>query len=315
MLINYDNLMLVKKILKTFIPKNLLAIRAEYYKRKRNMFMDEIFLSYTYKKKLGFIKNLKNIEILILGSSHADDAIFTKNNKNLFNLGLTSSDIYLSYKLYEKYSSEMNKLKNLIFFCSVFSPGFSLIKTEEKYRLVAYKYFFEIPYQENEIIDKKIEKLIINNCKKIKEIKINEDYRGYSKKNSFITNMTVEERVKTHLRENRRQPNQLKWLKKFIEIVTTEDNRSFYIVIPPAKKSYIECLPNKYQLFDEIYNMSDCNIVIIDFYDSPLFDDSDFGDFDHLNENGAKKITIEILKRIEIDSLTKNDNKEKFDFN
>lgn len=300
--------MSVKQILKTFLPKCLLEKRAEYYKRKKNMFMDEIFLSYTYKKKLGFKNNLENIEILALGSSHADYALLTESNKNIFNLGLTSLDMYSSYKLYEKYSPRMKNLKNIIFFYSVFTPGFSLIKTEEKYRLVAYKYFFGIQYQENEIINQKVEKTIINKCKKIKEIKIDKDYRGYSKKDAFFFGMTAEERANTHLRENRRQPNQLKWLEKFI-YMAREDNRNLYIVISPAQKSYIECLPSKFKLFNEIYNIKNDNVIIIDFYDSPLFSDFDFGDFDHLNENGAKKLTAEILKRIEIYTSKNNVNK------
>lgn len=272
----------------------LVKIR-NYRVRNSLLFIDDKFLSYVYKKKLGLENNLNNIKTLVLRGSHADYSIFTEGNNGIYNLGLTSSDIYFNFRLYENYSSKMESLENVVFFYSVFTPGLSLVRINEKYRLVAYKYFFDIPYQEEGLIDKKLEKKINNRCRKIEPPKIQNEYFGYVKKTSFFTNITAEERAKTHIRENKRKPNQLEWLKSLIHLVKN-DKRRLYIVIPPAKKSYVECLPNKSQLFDSLYSLDLDNVTIVDFYDSPLFDDSDLGDLDHMNEKGAKKLTAELLK-------------------
>jgi hypothetical protein len=288
---------MIKKIIKKLIPKKYLEKITNYRNRNNMLFMDDDFLSYVYKKKLGLEKELNNIKTLALRGSHADYSVFTEGKHFIYNLGLTSSDIYVSYRLYQNYSAKMNNLDNVVFFYSVFTPGLSLIKIKEKYRLVAYKYFFGIPYQEENLINSVLEKKILNKCRKIKKQKIENDYFGYEKQKSFMTSLKAEERAKTHLRENTREPDQLEWLAKLIQLIQ-KDKKQLYIVIPPAQKSYMDCLPTKAKLFERLYSLELGNVKILDFYGSPIFDDSDLGDFDHMNEKGAKKMTNELIKNI-----------------
>jgi hypothetical protein len=289
---------MLKKRLKEILPKWILDKIRSVKKRKIDLFMDDDFLSYVYKKKLGLENNLNSITTLALRGSHADYGVFTQGEYGIYNLGLTSTDIYFNFKLYEIYSKKMNKLENVIFFYSVFTPGLSLVKINEKYRLVAYKYFFNVPYQDSNLIDKKYEKKIKSRCRKIKPIGLEDKYFGYDKKKQLISNISAEQRAKTHARENRREPNQLEWLVNLINLVK-KDGRTLYIVIPPAKKAYMDCLPNKSKLFEKLYSLDLRNVKIIDLYGSPIFDDSDLGDFDHMNEKGAKKLTNELIKHVE----------------
>jgi hypothetical protein len=288
---------MLKKLIKSFIPKWILKKIVSYHIRKSMLHMDDKFLSYVYKKKMGLENNLNNIQTLALRGSHADYSVFTEGEHSIYNLGLTSSDLYVSFKLYENYSGKMRNLDNVVLFYSVFTSGLSLVKINEKYRLVSYKYFFGIPYQDESLIDYKVEKKIQNKCRKINIPQIEDEYFGYEKKDEFITTTSAEQRAKTHLRENKRVPNQLEWLERFIQLVK-KDKRQLYIVIPPAKKSYMECLPKKSKLFEKLYSLDLSGVEIIDFYGSPLFDDSDLGDFDHMNEKGAKKLSNELIKYI-----------------
>lgn len=286
-----------KKVIKNILPKWLLAKVTRFRSRNSKLHMDDEFLSYVYKKKLGLEKNLDNIQTLVLRGSHADYGVITQGENDIYNLGLTSTDIYLNFKLYEKYSKELSRLKNVVFFYSVFTPGLSLIRINEKYRLVAYKYFLDVPYQDGNMIDEKLERKITRKCRKIKQPKIDSEYFGYEQKNSFMSNISATKRTKTHLRENQREPNQLEWLIKLRDLVNKQ-GRQLYVVIPPVQKSYMDCLPDKRELFKKLYSLDLENVKVLDFYDSPLFDDSDLGDFDHLNEKGARKLTDELIQYI-----------------
>ena len=279
------------------LPKWILDKIRSFKRRKVKLYMDDDFLSYVYKKKLGLENNLENIQTLALRGSGADYGVFTEGEEGIYNLGLTSTDLYVNFKLYENYSKKMSKLENVIYFWSVAVPGLSLVKISEKYRLVAYKYFFNIPYQDDSLIDKRFEKKIQNKCRKIKPLELKNEYFGYEKKYQFMSNPSAAQRAKTHARENQREPNQLKWLINLIKLLK-KDGKQLYIVIPPVKKSYMDCLPNKSQLFEKLYSLDLGNVKIFDFYGSPIFDDSDLGDFDHLNERGAKKMTNELIKYI-----------------
>ena len=78
-----------------------------------------------------------------------------------------------------------------------------------------------------------------------------------------------------------------------------QDEINFYIVIPPYRSDYKKLLPEDNVLFEKVYKMNFENVKMLNFYNSKNFDDSDFGDTDHLNEKGAMKLTREIRKIIE----------------
>src|SRR5690606_31261080 len=134
-------------------------------------------------------------------------------------LGLTSSDLYTSYFLYHNYRKCLKNLRTVLLFLSVPSPGFSLIHTSEKYRSVAYKHFFNVPYQDDKFIEDGVEKKIIKKIKKLKKIDVPNGYQGYDKKTYFSLSISPEERSRTHLRENYRNPDQMIWLKKLNDLI------------------------------------------------------------------------------------------------
>lgn len=285
-----DNLNLIQKLKK--IKSNIYV----------NMFDSKIVLSYVEMKKIGVEKNASSITTIALGSSHADFAFFSPLWPNSYNLGLTSSDLYTAYFLYKNYRKKLTSINNIILFYSVFTPGNSLLYTSEKYRAVGYKYFFNIPYAEPSMIKRRFEKIVLRKCEIVNNEgggEVHPSYSGYDKKDEIksITSMaSTIIRSKTHLRENRREPDQLIWLQKLNKCIN-EDNRKLVLVITPFRSDYKAQLPPKAELFKKIYNLKLQSSLLLDFYDSDLFTDEDMGDTDHMNEQGARKLTLEI-KRI-----------------
>lgn len=291
---------LIFKTFKIILPNCLLNIYRNKKKQKVNSFNEDKFIQYVYKKNYGFLKQSKQIETLAISSSHTDYGFYPYLIKNSYNLGLPSADLYTTYQLYELNRFRLEKLKNVIIFYSVFSNGFSLIKTNEKYRTVFYKYFLGIPYQESTYIDESNEKLIIKKCNEISIINYEDSYLGYDLQTYYGTKISPEDRVKSHLRENLREPDQLIWFSKLIESIKA-DKRNMVIVLSPVRKDYKSLLPDKEIIFKKLYQLRSNNFIIIDLYDEESFTDADFGDTDHLNEIGANKAT-NIIK-LHLDNL------------
>jgi len=262
------------------------------------LYDDYTFLSYVKRKKIGLEKQYMSINTLAIRGSNSDYGFYSSLWKGSFNLGLTSTDLYTTYKLYENYRDNLKNLKYVIFFINIPSPGYSLIHTIERYRAVTYKYFFNIPYLNDDYINTKYEKWILNKCGRIRINEVEPDYYGYDKKLYYGTNIKTQERVRTHIRENRREPNQLIWLKRLNALIQS-DGRRLIILIPPFRSDYKNALPNEAELFKKFYELELKGVEYLNFYNSTLFSEDDFGDVDHLNEKGAIKLTTELKKIFE----------------
>jgi len=295
----------VNAILKKILPKKLVKVYINYQNNKNKdaiYFYTKDNLAYVYRKKQGLINHADEIETIALRGSTADCDFSPQCIKNSYNLGLTSLDVYGTYYLYLKSKEALPNLKNIIYYVCGLVPGMSLIKTREKHRAVPYKYFFDIPYQEEGLIDKKIEEKNLEECKKTK-VYVPKNYHGYEKKYTFVRELDAVIRAKTILRENKREPDQMVWIKKIIDQII-EDKKNIYIVIPHYSTALENNLPPKEELYKKIYsllsNYKDIpNVQLIDLYDSDLFDDSDMEDHDHYNKKGAAKSTRIIKEYID----------------
>lgn len=298
-IIKFRNLVraFIKSCAINLLPSSIVGRISAYRNREKNLFMDKDFLQYVYKKKKGIEQNSNRIKTLVLRGSHADYGVYTNGDTGIYNLGLISSDLYLSYKLYDKFSRKLDNLKHVVIVLGVPAIGLSLVRTKERNRLVAYKHFFGIPYQIEDQIDAEQELKIIKKCQKLPKLNLPDNYFGYEAQREFINNSLPEVRAKTHLRENQRCPNQLNWLQTLINQVR-KDKKKLFIVIPPVKKSYADCLPEKSILFRSLNTLDLRDVEVLDFYGSPLFQDNHFGDPDHLNESGARKLSDELSSKL-----------------
>lgn len=261
-------------------------------------FDDEKFIRPVLDKKNGLEHHKNTIEALAIRGSNADFGFDPYEFPESYNLGLTSSDFYIAYHIYFKYRNSLPNLKYLFIYLSPASIGFNLISTKEKYRSVTYEYFFDIPCRDNWEKNVRVEQKIINMCIKLEKNSTSPVgiYKGYEQKVETPDNIPASIRAETHLRENKRDPDQIYWLKKLVRIADLNDVTTF-MVITPARLDYKSELPRSEEIYSKVYDEF-CRSKIFNFYNSNLFDDSDMYDTDHLNSKGAQKLTKLLYKKI-----------------
>lgn len=253
--------------------------------------------------KYEAFKQCDDINTIVLGSSHLANGFIAQNNE--FNFAMPSQDLYYAYQLYKKLNNE--KIKNIIIAFSVFTPGLNIIKTKCAQYCIPYKILFDIDY--NNSLDAKEKNLYESEEKYIKEFKaLNKklkpikNYRGnilrYPK--TKFNKIKAQNRAMKHYKNNQREDSQIKYC-KYILKEADKNNQKVYFILPPATKNYRNALPKVEDLFKCLYSLFDDykNMQILNYFDSDLFDEKkDFTNEDHLNKNGALKLTQMIRSKI-----------------
>ena len=248
-------------------------------------------------KKFKALKNRKEIQTLILGSSHGRDGFLADSSS--FNLSGSSLDLYRIYHLYCHVQNLNFSLKNIIIFYDVFHPGLQLEKTKEALRAVSYNFLYKIPlaFPINEKVHKK-EKLYLKKLEQElhKKEKTDDTYYGnvdypLSRKQEIST----EDLVSKHLKNNLRGNNQNQYIEAIAE-ETLKHGQNLFVVTPPYRSDYLKKLPSWKETFKELLETAKKypSMKILNFQNDPDFNDTDFYDADHLNKNGAEKLTQKI---------------------
>ncbi|RKS87078.1 hypothetical protein DES39_0289 [Orbus hercynius] len=241
-----------------------------------------------YNKKVQ-LNAVKKLEILALGSSHGAYSFIPEIiGRNSFNLCSTSQDLYYSYQLYKKLNNSYDELKTIVLFYSIFSNGFEIEKTKEKSISAYFKFLYNIEpkFNNNELIleQKKIKifRMQTNMFEKI-------DNGFLYHKDKPLDCFNVNDRVNIHLRENKRENDQLDYVVKLIN-ECNKNNQKLCIILSPARRDYKRLVPNN--SFEKILELKkQYKFEMIDFFNSNLFNDDDFFDCDHVNLVGAKKLS------------------------
>lgn len=248
------------------------------------------------RKKFFSLKMKENtVKTLVIGSSHGYYGFVADDGYNEFNAADTSQDLYYSYEIYKKFA-DAPKLKNVVLFYSVFSPGFSIELTEEKFRSDFYRYIWDIPYRFTP--DGSRPEALKEIALFVQNEKPDASYVGNCAYSFFMGGISTEERVGHHLKHNRRRQNQTEYVRK-AALLAKEKGHDFYVVIPPHRSDYTKLLPPFEEVFPELLALKN-DVKIVSFLGDERFEDSDFGDMDHLNRTGAEKCTAlvrEILSR------------------
>lgn len=259
------------------------------------IFRQESSLVLEYYKKKYVFKNKKNIQTIILGSSHGNRGINSMFMKQpTVNLATTSQDLYQSYKMFEYALKNCSTIKNIILFYSPFSSGFNISHSSEKYRTAFMKTVFGIkPYKEDNSINKKLYKKA-SKCF-LKNISIKAGNNPLFESEELIEE-EIKKRALKHM-DFAQNDTMKEFLIKIIELAKQKDI-TLYCVIPPYTEMY-----KKYISTDFKKKLKDiCNqygISFISFYKDKDFNDSDFYDADHLNIHGSIKLTKKINEFLE----------------
>lgn len=246
-------------------------------------------------------KKSEKYKTIILGSSHT---FRYKPNSDEINLSMTSQDLYSSYMMYEKFNTP--NVKNIVVGFSVFTPGFCAIKTAGDWqKSILYKLFYGIDYEYEDVAR---ERKLYQKEKYFTKI-INKKRKAYLSGKNIERKVGVrtdeayiKARTAGHLKNNRREPDEMHWCRAFIE-AAEKNGQNLFFYIPPAMRTYKDRLPSSDILFKKLYDccQNKSHVHILNYYDSDVFGDSDFADCDHLNseawnDSSNKKCMTEIIR-------------------
>ncbi len=271
--------------------------------------------NYSYKSNY-LDSNSRNVQILFLGSSHAYYGInpeFVKSNS--FNAAMTSQSLDYDLAILEKYNGKWDNLKVIILPVDYFSM-FGMLKTGiEAWRVKNYNIYYgfnsSISFADNtEIFSKRL----TDNYKRLIRYKTDNksdlncttlgsgtDYNSHNSQNIVETGKIA---AKRHTAKDYRWFDRNSDLLASIVSFAKERNIKIILYTSPAYKTYIENLDKNqlnrtYEVIQKIVN-SNANVKYYNFLNDKSFDRTDFYDGDHLNEIGAKKMTLKM------DSLIKS---------
>lgn len=256
---------------------------------------DDDFIRVAARKRKGFDSAAAELDTLVLGSSHADYGFDPAHfGSPAYNWGMASEDLYVSYKLYELHGKHLPKLSTVIFFFSVFTPGFYLAKCSERLRLAVYKALFDVAYPEHTFWRPwEAHARII-----AASVQPEPGFNGFCRPQAFLgEDYSLELRSEGHLKHNRRQLDQLDWLRKLSDLCAARGHR-LVLAIPPARQDYRDALPPSPELFASLYALAGGKHLILNYYADESFTREDFGDTDHLNASGAAKLTVKIKESL-----------------
>ena len=289
-----------------FIPLIILGIGAEILLRG---------IPNEYSIKREFLdKNASEINILILGSSHAYRGINPEYFSNYtFNAAMFSQSLDYDLRILENYNNEFDNLNTLIIPISYPTLYTNLEMGIENWRAKNYNIYYDFSNDwkftySTEILNSTLKK----NLSRIKDqyfFKRNHIEMGPLGWEGIARRATKLELEETGIEAATRHTidtseafnDNINYLKKITNLAS-ERNWQIILVIPPAYKTYRDNL-SQVQLSRTIYlcknlSVENSHVKFLNLIDSPLFNEADFYDADHLNSWGAKKFSILIDQMI-----------------
>jgi hypothetical protein len=273
------------------------------------VFLQSIPNDYKYKME-QLTKNVENIEILVLGSSHAHYGINPEYfNLNGFNFSNISQSLDIDYNLLEMYGEKINQLKMVIIPISYFSMFSRLESGGDSWRVknnVLYYHYHTSFSIKNyfELLNGTMRSHIYRAYEYIvnKEKVITVSNKGFGLGYSSTIKNNMEETGKAAALRHSLYDSMIFDSSKIIiqKIIDWCDARGIKLlfVTLPAYYTYRNRLD--YNQLDEtinyMINISDKNVNVYyhNFLDDRDFIEDDFFDADHFNEIGARKITEKI---------------------
>jgi hypothetical protein len=264
-----------------------------------------------YKYKKTFLDQHSNtIETLFLGSSHA---YFDINplycSANCFNAGYVSQTLNYDVAILEKYDGKWDKLQSIVIPISYFTLFSTLETGVESWRVKNYMIYYGFnssykikDYSEFLSNDNKISvaKLytyywVKQNTISCSELGFGLDYNSKSQKDLEKAGFEASKRH-TALNFNDFEANK-NHLMQLIQFAETRHIK-VYLFTPPAYFTYRNGL-NKIQLNKTIETINliqkeNNHVIYANYLSDSTFIKTDFYDADHLNEIGAKKMTLMI---------------------
>lgn len=281
--------------------------RQDFNMRFGNMSGELIrFIDMVKKKHQGLLENADSIDTLFIGDSHAEfGALSFLISNTAYNYALTANGLYEIYRTLQIATEKCPKLKKVVCFVSFYQCGYSEIRgsgakwCQALDNLLGIEYDYSLNKVHNyELTACALTQLLSNN----EEKNFGRIYcQGYN-----FTGIDVapvhekdKERAAHHFKIYANYKSEIVWLQKICDWVK-KHNQELYLINSPERSDYkqvIAELSNGADVLAEIKNIAQKNNVpFYNFNDD--FNDSDLADSDHLNFNGAVKMTRKIAEII-----------------
>jgi len=290
------------KFLSLFLfPILLVGILAEFL-------IQQIPNDYEYKKNY-LDHHAKDVNILFLGSSHVYYGIDPKYIKSSFNAGHVSQSLDYDFEILKKYQDNWTRLKYIVIPIDYFSLYSRLENDIDSWRVKNYKIYYHID-RDHQIFNNA--EMLSNNL----EINLKRLYGYYLKKESDISctplGWGVSYNSKKHkdliktgtLAAERHSAKNYDQFKENIavlnRIISFAERKKIRVVLftSPAYHSYVSHL-NKKQLRQTLAVANSISRIhtstkYFNLLQDSTFHADDFYDGDHLNEIGAKKLSLKM---------------------
>lgn len=270
---------------------------------------------YLFKKEY-LDANSNKIKTLVLGSSHSfygiDPSYFSSKT---FNGSYVSQSLDYDYKILKLYENKLDSLKTLVLPISYFSMYFNLDNGDESWRIKNYNIYYGMKSSYSLRGNTEIfENNPSNSMKRLKAYYLNKSYHltssdlgwgtGFNSEKSKDLTRTGKKSALEHTQKYKHSEENTIIFRKNEEILTSiikwSKNKDVKVILftPPAYYTYRRNI-NKEQLdittkkaFDVASKYDNCTYY--NFFDDSSFTKVDYFDADHLNEIGAKKLSLKI---------------------
>lgn len=260
---------------------------------------------YAFKAK-ALSERAETIEVLFFGSSHAlygiDPSVMSIEG---FNCAHPSQSLDLDYRLYQRIAPQMTHLSTVVITVSSFSLFSNLSTGLEKWRLANYAMYYglEMPWNlenQTELFSNAFKtsalKLWRYYVQGQNPIRIN-DY-GFQAKPASTTTDFAESAILAAQRHTYQDWSllapQTQVLKDFVDAVVANGQRVI-LLIPPATAEYVERSSaaqwTKTRTVLAELAASNPQVTVVDLLEDPRFVPDDFFDADHVNLQGAHKLS------------------------
>lgn len=263
-------------------------------------------------KKAYLDQNAGEINTLILGSSHTFFGLNPEffSNKT-FNAAYVSQTLDLDYEILNSYQSQLKNLKTVIIPISYFSLFETLETDVEKWRIRNYVmyYGFENKYHFTDNFESLNNHITQNIKKVVKHYALNKSYitashlgwgTNFNSKNKKTFKGAFTAKKHTVKNFDLFDEN-FKSLQKTITLCKKNNIKIIFVTTPTHQTYYKNLSKNQLEKTTETitklveYNS---NCEYINLLKSNKFTNEDFYDADHLNEIGAKKLSLLLNKHI-----------------
>ncbi len=273
------------------------------------------FTSSYAAKKYFLEQQLDSVETLVLGSSESFNGIDpTYFTSKAFNLANVSQTLFYDKALTLKYVAQMPKLKNVIINISYFSFFYQLHDIKEKWRDDYYKLYFDINLSKDKNFTihkysylsvyqlKHSIGLAFNNFKDSNAVNILPN--GYQPRiqQELINDSTGLARVTIHHNEifkKRRKEIEIN-VEDFIVQLKRKNINIVFITTPVyttySKFCYPKIIEQNSNFINQLTSKYQCKYY--NYFTDTSFKKIDFFDNDHLNNNGAKKLSIKLNEEL-----------------